>query len=269
MTRTLFASLMLSSPAFAVGVIAPIPRLPEAELRPASQPPKTEPDPAKPDEMEDPAKVVERIQQTAEAVGDRLKDKDTGTDTRKQQEQLLKDIDSLLKPPPPMNGEGGGGSDKNMNDMPPPMGGGGMGGGMSPPMGGGGGGGGGGRQRQPRGSKGEGKPDQQPMGAGGMNEPMPKPMGMGQGQPMPGQPMGAGQQGQPAQPGGTNPGTGGGQKSPPALPLDVPIAKEVWGHLPDKMRQEVSQYYREQYLPRYNELLKQYYTALAERERKK
>ena len=272
MTRTLLTSLLVATPAFAVGVIPPIPRLPEAELRPSA--PTVEPDPKadpmKPDEMEDPAKVLERIQQTAEAVGDRLKDKDTGTDTRKQQDQLLKDIDTLLKPPPPMDGGGGGGgggSDMNKSDMPPPMGGGGMGGGMPPPMGGGGGGGAG-RQRPPRGSRGEGQPEQQPkqpMGAGGMSEP--KPMGMGQ--PMPGQPMGAGQPGQPGQPAGGNPGNGGGPKPPPALPLDVPLAKEVWGQLPDKMRQEVSQYYREQYLPRYNELLKQYYTALAERERKK
>ena len=96
-----------------------------------------------------------------------------------------------------------------------------------------------------------------PMGAGGMKEPMP-------GSPTP-MPRGAGTK--PGQPAGGTSGPGGGKASPPTLPLDVPIAKEVWGHLPEKARQEVSQYYREQYLLRYNDLLKQYYTALAERER--
>ena len=257
MTRILLASLLASGPAFAVGVIAPIPRIPAEQLLPAAPP--ADPDAPKADADEDPAKVVERITQAAEAVGDRLKDKDTGDDTRKRQDQLLKDIDSLMKPPPPMSG-GGGGSDmpppEGMPPMPPPMGGGMGGGGMPPPTGGG-------RPKPPRRSRGEGQPMPMPMGAGGMAEPMP-------GTPMP-KPMGKDPMGgdmPPAKPGtGGNPGNGG-QKSPPALPLDVPITKEVWGHLPDKMRQQVSQYYREQYLPRYNDLLKQYYTALAERERK-
>ena len=251
MTRILLTTLLAASPALAVGVIPPIPRIPEKQLVPGAPP--TDPDAPKPD-PDDPATVLERITQTAEAVGDRLKDKDTGADTRQRQEQLLKDIDSLLKPPPPMDGGGGGGAnDMNRNDPPPmPPPGGGMGEGNPPPMGGGSG-----RQRPPRGSRGEGQP--MPMGGEPMpGSPMPKPMG--------GEPMGVGTK--PGQPAGSNPGPGGGQKSPPALPLDVPITKEVWGHLPEKMRQEVSQYYREQYLPRYNELLKQYYTALAERERK-
>lgn len=251
MIRTLFAALLLASPVLAVGVVPPIPRLPEGKLLPAA--PKADPDPAKTEPDEDPATILERITQTADAVSDRLKDKDTGTDTRQRQEQLLKDIDKLLKPPPPMDNQGGG-SDMPPPDMPPPPGGMpppmGMGGGMPPPMGGGG------RQKPPRGSRGEGQPP--PMGAGGMNEPMPMPKGNN--------PMGA--EPKPGQAGAGNPGPKGGQKSPPALPLDVPFTKEVWGHLPEKARQEVAQYYREQYLPRYNELLKQYYTALAERERK-
>ncbi len=253
MTRTLLATLLAASPAFAVGVVAPIPRIPEKQLVPAAPP--ADPDAPEPD-PDDPAAVLERITQTAAAVGDRLKDKDTGADTRQRQEQLLKDIDSLLKPPPPMDGGGGGGNDMSNNDpppMPPPPGGG-MGEGNPPPMGGGAG-----RERPPRGSRGEGQP--MPKGAGGMPEPMP---GSPMPKPMGGEPMGAGTK--PGQSGGAN-STPGGRPSPPALPLDVPITKEVWGHLPDKMRQEVSQYYREQYLPRYNELLKQYYTALAERER--
>ena len=49
----------------------------------------------------------------------------------------------------------------------------------------------------------------------------------------------------------------------PTLPIDDAVVKEVWGHLPDKLRQQVSQYYKEQFMPKYSELLKQYYSSLA------
>lgn len=51
----------------------------------------------------------------------------------------------------------------------------------------------------------------------------------------------------------------------PRLPASY---KDVWGHLPDKMRQEMDLYFREQFMPRYSDLLRQYYSSLAERERK-
>ena len=46
-------------------------------------------------------------------------------------------------------------------------------------------------------------------------------------------------------------------------PIDDAVVKEVWGHLPDKLRQQVSQYYKEQFMPKYSDLLKQYYSSLA------
>ena len=49
----------------------------------------------------------------------------------------------------------------------------------------------------------------------------------------------------------------------PALPIDDAVVKEVWGHLPDKLRQQVTQYYKEEFMPKYSELLKQYYSSLA------
>ena len=49
------------------------------------------------------------------------------------------------------------------------------------------------------------------------------------------------------------------------------VYKDIWGHLPEKMRQEMDLYYREQFIPRYSELLKQYYSlahgAAAEKRR--
>jgi hypothetical protein len=231
-----------TSPSFA-GVIAPIPRgIDFQKLKDdIAAAPKEKDD-------EDPAAILERIAKNAEGIGDRLKDKDTGTETREKQEQLLKDIDKLLKPPPPMDGGGGGGS----SDMPPPP----MGGTPPPPMGGGKGGdempppmGGGSKPRPQRtGSRPEpmpGAPKPMPMmGEPGMGEPMTGPMNVGE------KPMGKA-------------GNGGNS----ALPLEDPFTKQIWGHLPERLRQQASQYYREQYMPKYGELLKLYYSNLAEREK--
>jgi hypothetical protein len=45
--------------------------------------------------------------------------------------------------------------------------------------------------------------------------------------------------------------------------------KDVWGHLPEKMRQEMDSYFKERFMPRYSDLLKQYYSTIAERNKKK
>jgi len=42
------------------------------------------------------------------------------------------------------------------------------------------------------------------------------------------------------------------------------LAAEVWGHLPDRVRERLSQHYDENYLPRYEELVRRYFEALAE-----
>ena len=65
---------------------------------------------------------------------------------------------------------------------------------------------------------------------------------------------------------GSNPGGGTG-KGMPALPLDDTITKQVWGHLPERLRQQMSQYYKEQFMPKYSDMLRQYYASLAEREK--
>lgn len=240
------------------GVIVPIPRLPGPVLRQAAAKAEKTPD--------DPAAIAARIAKNTKAAADRLKDQDTGTGTRKTQEQTLKDIDELLKQaenPPPKSGDGGGGS---QNDPPPQ-------GGDSQPKGGGqqpmGGkqNQGGGQSKQPRGSKGERKPQGQQTGKSGQ-------------QPMPGGQQGAKQEStptgpmpRPGQPGGKQPATQGGTPQPgvggKGLPLDDPVAKQVWGHLPERLRQQMSQYYREQFMPKYSPLIRDYFSSLAEREKKK
>jgi len=271
MTRTLLAlgsAILLSAPAFAV-IAPPVPRLTEWKVpdAPAVEEPK-------PGEMEEPGKILERVTQNAKAVGDRLKDQDTGDETRKKQDQVLKDIDALLKQnDPPPSGGGGGSSEMPPppdgmpppnGGMPPPMGGNsgmkpmGMGSGQPMPMGGSG-------QQRPK--RGGGTKEPMPMGTG-MKDPMMQPVGMKDPMPMGGMkdPM--------MQPGGMGkPGPDSGEAgkpkggTPPTLPNEDPFTKQVWGHLPEKLRQQASQYYREQYMPKYQEMLKQYYSNLAERDR--
>ena len=214
--------------------------------------------------LTDPAKLAERIEANAKAAAAKLAGRDPGPDARNAQQQALQDIDDLLKlaenpPPPPKGGDGSppppmGGND---GDSPPPPP---SDGGQPPPPGGGAG-------KPPPPGGGKPSPGKQPGGG--------KPMPTG-GSPMPGgqQPMptGPGDQPPPGGPnkGGTDPGDGpaGGSPKPgkPAMPLDDPIAKQVWGHLPDTVRKQMSQYYQEQFMPRYNGLLKDYFSALAERE---
>lgn len=268
MTRLmiLFLALALTCNVACAGVLTPIPYIPQEVVKPLIGKDQPVEDVA---DGDDPAKLAERITENTKTAGDRLKDEDTSETTRQTQEQILKDIDKLLKqqgqqPPPPM----GGGSPPPMGGSPPPMGGG-KGGGQ-PPKGQGKSGGmppmGGQQNQEPQRQTRREKRDQEQGGMApskpmGMNpEPMPKagkqPTGMGE-QPMP-------MNGEPANPGATG-GTGGRAK--PALPFDDAVTKQVWGHLPERLRQEMNQYYKEQFMPKYGEMLKQYYGSLAEREK--
>jgi hypothetical protein len=64
-----------------------------------------------------------------------------------------------------------------------------------------------------------------------------------------------------------NPRFGGGNTSGKADRMSD-IVKDIWGHLPETLRQEVDHYYRDQFMPRYRDLLQQYYSRLAEQERR-
>jgi hypothetical protein len=256
---------------------------------------KAEPKDDKPGQGEevDVQRTAERIAENAQKAGDRLKEKDPGADTRKIQQEILKDIDALLKkaqqPPPP-------------SDMPPPM----------PPM-----------MPPPKSDMPPPKSDM-PMpkdnpGSGSGSQPMTgSPTGSGSSQskgqpngpggssngktdrrprkdrrPQGGQPMGPGNETAKGGPGGRDPmpmkpepkdgPMGIGQEKPgenggrpkesnlsPKRQNDklADLYKDVWGTLPDRMRQEMDLYYREQFMPRYSELLRQYYAALAEQRKK-
>ena len=46
------------------------------------------------------------------------------------------------------------------------------------------------------------------------------------------------------------------------------MAKDVWGHLPPALRQELLNVYSEKFLPKYDAMVRKYYEALAEQNRK-
>lgn len=251
----LLVGMFAPATASAVGIVPPIIRVEKAD---AAEAPLGD---------DDPLKTIERITKNARAIGDRLQNEDAGADTQKTQDQLLKDIDSLLKPPPPMGGGGSGSPPPPMGGDPPPP----MDGGNPPPMGKGGGqqpppmGQGGGQSKRPRGDRKEnpgGAQQPPPMPMGGMNDKK-EPQG---GMPDPKQPpmdMGSGKE----PPGGTAAGIPDGKgKASPNLPLDDPFTRRVWGHLPEQVRQKAMQSYREQFMPRYSEMLKQYYSTLNEKQ---
>jgi hypothetical protein len=260
---------------FAASALA-FPKLPLDNSEPKKDAPKAD---EKPREGEiDVHKTAERIAENAQKAGDRLKEKDPGEDTRKIQQNIIKDIDALIKkaqepPPPPMSSDMNPMMPPPKSDMPPPMG-----GGPQPksPMGGGSG-------QQPK----------SPMGGGAGNSPMPKGGGSGtsgrkprerkpRGDSPMGDPManaGPGKDPMPARPdpkdgpmGGDRNDQGGDKfgKASPKRENDklADLYRDVWGHLPERMRQEMDMYYREQFMPRYTELLKRYYAALAEQKKK-
>ena len=249
---------------------------------------------------EDPADVVNRIVANAKQASDKLAMTDAGEGTRATQSTILKDIDKLLDPPDsPPKGGGGDSSDMNKqdkgdgkgdgkNDQKDPGKNDGMGndpkGGMNPGKGG----------TDKDGGKGGNDPK------GGMNPGGMAPGGGEKGaqanagrRPRMGQPKDGKEPGGSANAGQKNnqppagkapsnsvakndpktpPNAGGatdGKTDRPPPPLSAPlpladeVAKEVWGHLPEGLRQQMSQYYREEFMPRYAGLLRQYYSSLA------
>ena len=199
---------------------------------------------------EDAAKMVERIIRNARDVGDRLAKHDPGRDTRDRQGDILRDIEALIQQqenPPPMPKEPMPKPDAKPKDGEP-----------KPKSG---------SQSSP--GLPSGKSDGSPQPRPRRNRPQPtapepRPMN----DPLAGKEP---QPGEPKQPAGPSTATGpkGGPPAPRALmPLIGDVEKDVWGHLPEQLRQQVSTYYRQQFMPQYAALLRQYYASLAERESK-
>jgi hypothetical protein len=232
------------------------PPAPKPDEKPAdakAKPEKPKPDDAAPDE--DPEKIRERIAKNAQTAEERLKQKDPGEATRKLQDDVLKDIDRLLdlarRPPPPSQ-------NSDQSQQPPPTGG-------QQPKGG----------QQPQGGQGRGQGQSQQQAGGSRRQRreqqrrQQEQQARGNGQ----QPSGGQPQPQPQpQPGQGRAPQGGFNREPlraTGRPEGMPdVVKDVWGHLPESLRQEVDHYYRDRFMPRYRELLQQYYSRLAEKNRR-
>jgi hypothetical protein len=62
---------------------------------------------------------------------------------------------------------------------------------------------------------------------------------------------------------------GGGNSSGHKKSTVADLFRDVWGHLPETKRQEMDAYARERFMPKYDELLRQYYRTISEQGRKK
>ena len=232
---------------------------------------------------QNPLETVERIIKNSKAVGEKLAMTDTGTDTRKTQDIILKDIQSLIdqqeNPPPPkpdqnqdMNKDqkGDNSNDMNkkddrtpmndMNDSPP------RNKDMQPSNG---------NEQQPK-DAGDQPKNRKPRQQNGNDskEQGKKPMNPGFNQ------EGEKGAGKGSSGASKEPKNGTGQlpdpmskgERPPTTPSLLPeesVVKDVWGYLPDKLRQQAMQYYKQEFMPRYSKLLGQYYSSLSEKNLKK
>lgn len=271
-----FLTLGLSSAAAPAGdvVVAPAPRESGRKFVPEAT------------RSQNPQETVDRIIKNSKAVGDKLAMKETGKETQKSQDEILRDIQSLIdqqeNPPPPKPDQNPDMNKDNKDqqkdkqskdkddqpnhpngkgDQPPPMGGkGGMG--DMQPMGG--------SQPSPMGGSGD-SPQRKPRQGTGQAKTPEKAPGDAQANPSSG---GASQNAAHAKP--KDPGSGGipppnNQRPPTAatVPPETMPVKDVWGYLPDKLRQQAMQYYKQEFVPKYAKLLEHYYSSLAEKDGKK
>lgn len=189
--------------------------------------------PAKPAQAEKENKL-DRAARGMRSAGEKLDGEQTGADTRKIQEQVIKDLDDLI----------------NQLQNPPP-----------PPQGGGGGGSGGGASSSAGKS---GQASMQKMGAGQSSR------GQKQGQ----------AQGASAEAKGGREEKAGGQdkkiaegsserteserKAEEEAARKKKLEMDVWGHLPPHLRDQLLNTYGERMLPKYQQLVKQFYEVLSE-----
>jgi hypothetical protein len=179
----------------------------------------------------DVAKTIERIKEDADKASKNLGDKDPGVKTQQLQKEVMKRIDDLIRKaqqPPPMNDNS---TSSNSNPAPMPMGSDSSAAAQRKER----------RQKNALANNGGTQPKDR------TTAPMPRL------DPSPSL-------------GSTRPMTDMNEPFRATMPLRITDRfKDAWGHLPEKVRQEVDLYFREQFMPRYSELLRQYYSSLAER----
>jgi hypothetical protein len=213
----------------------------------------TKSDPNSRDVLDEAKQLAERIVQAAKDAGKRLAEQDPGTQTQRKQKVVVAGIDELIKRtqnPPPQDQSNSPPDQSNPSQN-------------RPMTNSGQGGGGTGQQRpgsaqQPGAGRRERKSRREqsslgPNPASGNSDSGGGPMPRAENNNIPGR-----------QPQGGAPASARSKESAAKV---ADLYKDVWGHLPERLRQELDLYYREQFMPRYQELLRQYYSSLAERKR--
>jgi hypothetical protein len=266
--------------------IAPPPRAVDDQIEPRSHPVVPE----------NPLEILQRIIRNAQKASQELAQANPGPQTQQTQRDILKDIDALLQPPPPPPSQEQPKTDppqKSPKDPPPdkqdnkapqqspmtkpeppntsssstqqPKGGMPPQGSMSnasPPSGG----------KSPSTSPGKSESSSSSVRRPRHTPQAQQPDKQAQGNPSPPDrmaqknPLQATQQTdpEPKTPGNLRPDA---QKKPPSSSRSDPHTREqewvrnVWGHLPDTLRRQASEYYRQELIPKYSKLLEQYYSS--------
>jgi hypothetical protein len=231
------------------------PKKPAAEDKKPDEPGK-EPEPAEPAENE--KEVLDRVAQNMRSLEERLANKELGDSTRQVGDDILKDLESLIRAMenPPQGGGGGdaqsdpsGASNDQKNQS-------GKSGQRSPSGSG---------QRGNRSSRGGNS--QQPGGGSSRTGSQPKPDKQGDGNPMPG-----GQTDKNNNPSGTSDKNRKGATDEKAgeLNKNADLFKDVWGHLPEALRAEMNAYSTDkEMIPKYDALIKKCSRTIAEQSSRK
>lgn len=176
---------------------------------------------------------LDRAARGMRRAGEKLDEHQTGKDTRAVQEQVIKDLDDLIKqlqnPPPPQGGGGGGGGSSSSSAQ----------------------------------AGKAGQSMQQKMSASAGQGQRGKPQGLNSSKP---QGAEAGQQGgqdkQNAE--GSSERTESERKAADEAARKKKLEMDVWGHLPPHLRDQLLNTYGERMLPKYQQLVKQFYEALSD-----
>jgi len=208
----------------------------DGDKKPADKPKDDAKEPPGPPQ-ESAEEVLQRVAKNLHTADDRLANKEVGDGTRQVQDDIIKDLDSLIN---------------KAEQQPPPDGGGQGGDAASDPMGGGKAGG----QQGPK-----GQPGEKNGGAGGRRRTARRNGGAGgrAGDPQPTRNPGA----------GTN-GGGGGTDGPGVPNKNADVYKDDWGRLPETLRASMKAYANtKENIPEYDILAEQYKNIIQDEGRRK
>jgi hypothetical protein len=184
---------------------------------------------------EKPEEIVARIKKNLAESEERLEKKDPGKDTRNIQDKIVKDLDELIKQQKDQQNQSGSSSGSASKSG-----------------------------KSGKGSSGQNNSGKNTGGknTGGKNS------GASAGkEKKPSTDKQAGNKGKGQDPKKTAGGSKGQQGKGKNTIAD--LYKDIWGHLPLSRRQEMDAYSRERFMPRYEDLLREYYRTIAEQNRRK